>query len=131
MNVEDRPESDPGRLDRICLFNLLSSCADTIFFKDLESRFIRVSRSEAELTGAGTPAAMLGRTDFDYFSVQHAAEAYRNEQEIIRTGKTIVDLHEYNARPGEDRVLSSTKQPLRDFDGRIIGTFGITRDITA
>jgi diguanylate cyclase (GGDEF)-like protein/PAS domain S-box-containing protein len=149
MNVEDRPDPDlaldaahpaadtgaaqmdPGELDRICLFNLLSACADTIFFKDLDSRFIRVSQSEAELTGAGSPAAMLGKSDFDYFSPKHATEAYAYEQEIIRTGKTVVDLHEYNARPGDDRVLSSTKQPLRDFSGRIIGTFGITRDITA
>lgn len=156
MNIEDRPEAerngaqaaeaspglraapgldaaglDPARLERICLFNLLSASADTIFFKDLESRFILVSRSQAELTGAESPAAMLGRTDFDFFAARFAADAFASEQEIIRTGKTVVDLHEYNSQPGDDRVLSSTKQPLRDLDGRIIGTFGISRDITA
>ena len=128
----DPAQTDPAQLDQICLFNLLSACADTIYFKDLQSRFIRVSRSQAELIGAESPAAMLGRTDFDYFSPRHAAEAFAYEQQIIRTGQPITDLHEWNVRFGErECVLSSTKQPLRDFSGRIIGTFGITRDITA
>jgi diguanylate cyclase (GGDEF)-like protein/PAS domain S-box-containing protein len=119
-------------LDQICLFNLLSASADTIYFKDLHSRFIRVSRSQADLTDVDSPAAMLGKTDFDYFSPQHAAEAFANEQQIIRTGQSVADLHEWNVNIGNrERVLSSTKQPLRDFSGRIIGTFGITRDITA
>ncbi len=142
MNDQGRPSTtgaevgasgfDPAELDRICLFNLLSASADTIFFKDLDSRFIRVSQSQADLTGAGSPAAMLGKTDFDYFSPDHAAEAYAYEQRIIRNGEVVTDLHEWNVRVGDrDRVLSSTKQPLRDFSGRIIGTFGITRDITA
>ena len=123
---------DAAQLDQICLFNLLSACADTIYFKDLQSRFIRVSQSQADLIGAESPAAMLGRTDFDYFSAQHASEAFGYEQQIIRTGQPIADLHEWNVRIGErECVLSSTKQPLRDFSGRIIGTFGITRDITA
>jgi diguanylate cyclase (GGDEF)-like protein/PAS domain S-box-containing protein len=126
----ERPDS--AHLDQICLFNLLSACADTIYFKDLESRFIQVSRSQADLVGAESPAAVVGRTDFDYFSREHAAEAFAYEQQIIRTGQPVTDLHEWDARVGgRVRVLSSTKQPLRDFSGRIIGTFGITRDITA
>ncbi|HEU5355428.1 MAG TPA: EAL domain-containing protein [Actinocrinis sp.] len=128
----DPAHIDPAQLDRICLFNLLSACADTIYFKDLRSRFIRVSQSQADLIGAESPAAMLGRTDFDYFSPRHAAEAFGYEQQIIRTGQPVTDLHEWNVRFGDrECVLSSTKQPLRDFSGRIIGTFGITRDITA
>jgi len=123
---------DSAQIDRICLFNLLSASADTLFFKDLASRFIRVSQSQADLTGADSPAAMLGRTDFDYFSAEHATEAFAYEQEIIRTGEPVIDLHEWNVQLGDrELVLSSTKQPLRDFSGRIIGTYGITRDITA
>ena len=123
---------DEDELDRICLHNLLSGCADTIFFKDRESRFIRVSRSEADLTGAANPAEMLGKTDFDYFNPGHAETAFQNEQKIIRSGVPMFDLHETNSLPhAAGRVFSCTKQPLRDFNGKIIGTFGITRDITA
>ncbi|NUR62524.1 MAG: EAL domain-containing protein [Catenulispora sp.] len=120
---------DEDELDRICLHNLLSACADTIFFKDRDSRFIRVSRSEADLTGAADPAEMLGKTDFDYFNVEHAERAFQDEQEIIRSGVPLFDANETNTLPG--RVFSCTKQPLRDFAGNIIGIFGITRDITA
>ncbi|GAA1971765.1 sensor domain-containing protein [Catenulispora subtropica] len=148
MSVEKKKEPGPGadqsghagaaprlggdELDRICLYNLLSTCADTIFFKDRESRFIRVSRSQADLTGAANPEEMLGKTDFDYFSPEHAETTLRNEQQIIRTGVPMFDVHETNALPhAAGRVLSSTKQALRDFDGKIIGIFGISRDITA
>ena len=130
--MDGTERTDSARLDQICLFNLLSACADTIYFKDLESRFIRVSQSQADLIGAESPAAMVGKTDFDYFSPQHASAAFAYEQQIIRTGLPVTDLHEWNVRIGDrECVLSSTKQPLRDFSGRIIGTFGITRDITA
>ena len=119
-------------LDRICLHNLLSACADTIFFKDRRSRFIRVSRSQADLTGAAEPADMLGKTDFDYFTRAHAETAFENEQRIIATGAPMSDIREVNALPdASERVFSCSKQPLRDFDGKIIGTFGISREITA
>jgi diguanylate cyclase (GGDEF)-like protein/PAS domain S-box-containing protein len=130
--ARDAPSLDEDELDRICLHNLLSACADKIFFKDRESRFIRVSRSEADLTGAANPAEMLGKTDFDYFNPAHAETAFANEQKIIRTGVPMFDVHETDALPdAAGQVLSSSKQPLRDYDGKIIGTFGITRDITA
>ncbi|HEV2634183.1 MAG TPA: EAL domain-containing protein [Actinocrinis sp.] len=130
--------NDPDRvlteveLDRICLHNLLSACSDMIYFKDRQSRFLRVSRSAAEFTGTG-PAAMLGKTVRDYFTPEHIAAAFAIEQEIMRTGIAVTDTEEPHLRPGTaaEEALSTSKQPLRDFDGRIIGTFGISRDITA
>lgn len=137
FRTQDAPVGDVAKLtaadlDGICLSNLLSSSTDTVYFKDLESRFIRVSESQARHTGATSPADMLGKTDFDYFTPEHATAAFAAEQEIIRTGVPQSDVHEYDALPGDSgRVVSSTKQPLRDSDGRIIGTFGISRDVSA
>ena len=128
----DVTQLEEDELDRICLHNLLSACADTIFFKDRQSRFIRVSRSEADMTAAANPAEMLGKTDFDYFTPEHAQTAFDDEQKIINTGVPMFDVREVNTLPhASDRVYSCSKQPLRDFDGKIIGTFGISRDITA
>ncbi|MEZ0115662.1 diguanylate cyclase (GGDEF)-like protein/PAS domain S-box-containing protein [Catenulispora sp. EB89] len=123
---------DEAELDRICLHNLLSACADMIFFKDRESRFLRVSASAAEFSGTD-PAGMIGKTVRDYFTPEHAAAAFATEKTIMRTGRAIIDFEEPHLRPGtpEEETLSATKQPLRDFDGRVIGTFGISRDITA
>ena len=122
-----------AELDRICLYNLLSTCADMIYFKDRDSRFIKASRSAAEFTGAASPEEMLGKSVRDYFTPEHVAAAFASEQEIMRTGVAVNDVEEPHLRPNtrDEETLSASKQPLRDFDGRIIGTFGISRDITA
>jgi signal transduction histidine kinase len=78
------------------------------------------------------PEELVGKTDFDVFSEQHATAAFEDEQQIIRTGEPMVgkvELETYSGR--EDAWASSTKMPLRDDCGNIIGTFGITRDVTA
>ena len=132
QDAPDRP-LDEAELDRICLHNLLSACADMIYFKDRDSRFIRASRSAAEFTASGGPARMIGKTVRDYFTPEHVAAAFEVEQMIMRTGEAVNDAEEPHLRPhtGDEETLSTSKQPLRDFDGRIIGTFGISRDITA
>ena len=128
----DRPV-DEAELDRICLYNLLSACADMIYFKDRDSRFIRASDSAVEFTGAPTAQDMMGKTVRDFFTSEHAAAAFATEQMIMKTGQSVNDTEEphLRAHTGADETLSTSKQPLRDFDGRIIGTFGISRDITA
>ena len=128
----DRP-IDESELDRICLHNLLSACADMIYFKDRDSRFLRASDSAVKFTGAADPADMIGKSVHDYFTAEHIAAAFAVEQMIMRTGEAINDREEPHLRPhtGDEETLSTSKQPLRDFDGRIIGTFGISRDITA
>jgi len=128
----DRP-IDEAELDRICLHNLLSACADMIYFKDRDSRFLRASDSAAAFTGAADPADMIGKSVHDYFTAEHITAAFAVEQMIMRTGEAVNDREEPHLRPhtGDEETLSTSKQPLRDFDGRIIGTFGISRDITS
>jgi diguanylate cyclase (GGDEF)-like protein/PAS domain S-box-containing protein len=123
---------DQAELDQICLHNLLSACADMIYFKDRESRFLRVSDSAAEFSRT-VPAEMIGKTARDYFTPEHAAAAFATEKMIMRTGRAVNDFEEPHLRAGtpDEETLSASKQPLRDFDGRIIGTFGISRDITS
>ncbi|MGD0345080.1 MAG: PAS domain-containing protein, partial [Acidimicrobiales bacterium] len=113
--------------------NLLDVPDERIFFKDLDSRFLVVSRGF--LVDQAPDWAMdevLGKTDFDVFSEPHAAAAFEDEQRIIRTGESIVGKVEretFRNRP--DAWVSTTKFPLRDDEGQIIGTFGISRDVTA
>jgi diguanylate cyclase (GGDEF)-like protein/PAS domain S-box-containing protein len=104
-----------------------------IFFKDRESRFLLVSDSFLQEQAHGSrPEDVLGKTDFDIFSEEHARAALADEQQIIRTGEPIVGKIEretFNDRP--DAWVSTTKMPLVDDEGRTIGTFGISRDVTA
>ena len=111
------------------LQTMLDYTPDQIFFKDLQSRFIRNSKSQADLLGLSNPSQVIGKTDFDFFP--HAQRAYDEEQSIIKSGKPMLDFEEHVIWPdGRETWVSTTKAPLRDQAGRIIGTFGIARDIT-
>jgi diguanylate cyclase (GGDEF)-like protein/PAS domain S-box-containing protein len=110
---------------------LLDTIPDNIYFKDKESRFTRISRHMAAWLGLGDPAEALGKTDFDFFTTEHADQAFRDEQDILRTGVPLVNVHEKETFPdGSVRWVSTTKMPLHDVAGNIVGTFGISRDIT-
>ncbi len=108
---------------------MLDNMPDQIYFKDAQSRFIRNSSSQARALGLSDPAEAVGKSDFDFFP--HAQLSYEKEQEIIRSGKPIVDEEEWIVWPdGRETWVSTTKVPLPDQAGKIIGTFGISRDIT-
>ncbi|MGC2576448.1 MAG: SpoIIE family protein phosphatase [Terrimicrobiaceae bacterium] len=117
--------------ERNLLSTLMENLPHRIYFKDLDSRFIVVSRACSEWHGFKDPGDMIGKSDGDLFSTEHADAALADEREIIRTGNPIVDYEEKETRPdSEDTWASTTKMPLRDAEGHIIGTFGISRDIT-
>jgi PAS domain S-box-containing protein len=113
--------------------NLLSTSQERVYFKDLMSRFLFVSEGWIEAVAPGrTAEELIGKTDFEVFTEEHASAAFTDEQQIIRTGEPLVGQVEretYSGRP--DVWVSTTKMPLRDESGRIIGTFGISRDVTA
>jgi PAS domain S-box-containing protein len=116
-----------------CMRNLLSTTEERVYFKDLMSRFLLVSEGwVAAYTPGFTSEELIGKTDFDVFSEQHASAAFIDEQEIIRTGEPIVGKVEKETYEGRTDAawVSTTKMPLRNACGEIIGTFGISRDIT-
>ncbi len=116
---------------RSLLSTLMENLPYNIYFKDLDSRFIAVSRACAEWHGKKDPPEMIGLSDRDLFSEEHAKIALDDEHEIMRTGVPIVDYEEKETwSDKEDTWVSTTKMPLRDTQGRTIGTFGISRDIT-
>ncbi|MEO5887957.1 MAG: PAS domain S-box protein, partial [Anaerolineales bacterium] len=109
---------------------MLDTIPDYIYFKDIESRFIRTSKAHATAFGLSDSADVIGKTDFDFFTEEHARPAYDDEQEIIRSGQPFVkeERETWSDRP--DTWVMTSKMPLRNQQGEIIGTFGITRDIT-
>src|SRR5262249_25038986 len=110
---------------------LLDNLPDSIYFKDVASRFIRISKACAAKFGLTNPDDAVGKTDFDFFGEEHARQAYEDEQQMIRTGEAAMALEEKETYPdGRVTWCSSTKMPLCDRNGRVIGTFGISRDIT-
>ncbi|MBN2272849.1 MAG: PAS domain-containing protein [Bacteroidales bacterium] len=110
---------------------LMNNIPEYIYFKDLDSKFLKSSRSLAQSFGVSKPEEMIGNSDFDYFEEEHARPAYEGEQEIIRTGKPIIDLVEKEVKKdGRVTWVMTTKMPLYDQNGKIVGTYGISKDIT-
>ncbi|MDX9696324.1 MAG: PAS domain S-box protein [Bacteroidales bacterium] len=109
--------------------SLMDNIPDAIYFKDIDSRFIKVSKCMD--SKEGVKESLIGKTDFDLFTMEHAQPAFDIEQEIIKTGTSVIDLVEKETwKDGKVTYASTTKMPLRDASGKIIGTFGISRDIT-
>lgn len=130
--VQTASEAPNQISDRELLHALLDSLPERVYFKDLQSRFLRVNAFMAKQLGSGNPADFIGHTDFDYFAVGHARAAYEDEQRIIQTGQPVLDLEEKQSREnGLHHWITTSKFPLRDRTGKLIGTFGISRDITA
>ncbi len=110
---------------------LLEHVPDSIYFKDLNSRFIKANKACALKHGFAKPELLIGKSDADSFGTEHAAHAYMDEQKIIQTGIPIIGKEEREDwTDGRTTWASTSKMPLYDSKGNIIGTFGITRDIT-
>ncbi len=116
--------------DRDLLSSLLNYLPEYIYFKDNQSRFIRISRSLAMDFGLDNPSQAIGKTDFDFFSAEHAEAAFKDEREILRSGKTISKEEKETWPDRPDTWVLTTKMPLYDERGRIIGTFGTSSNIT-
>jgi PAS domain S-box-containing protein len=117
--------------ERNLLHCLMDSVPDRIYFKDLESRFTRINQALAQVFGLSDPAQAVGRTDADFFTEEHAGAARRDEQEVIRTGWPILGKEEREVwLDGRVTWVSTTKLPLFDHGNVVVGTFGISHDIT-
>ncbi len=118
--------------ERRLLNAFLETTPDQVYFKDLHSRFLRVSGAQAAKLGFKDPDEAIGKSDFDAFSEEHASQALEDERRIIATGEPIIALEERETFPdGRVAWVSTSKLPLRNADGQIIGTYGTSRDITA
>ena len=131
LDITERKQAEEALLqERHLLSTLMDNIPDHIYFKDTASRFFRNNRAHVLSFGLSDPNQMVGKSDFDFFMKEVAQRQYEDEQEIIRTGQSI-NKEEFTTR--NDNSVNwyySTKMPLHSKDGNIIGTFGISRDIT-
>ncbi len=117
--------------ERDFLQALLDNIPDTIYYKDVNSRFTRVNRAQATVLGLNDPKEAIGKTDFDFFTPEHSKDAYVDEQRMIKTGKPVINKVERIRRAdGQFRWVSATKVLIKDQNGHVVGLVGISRDIT-
>lgn len=110
---------------------MIDQVPDYLFVKDLKARFVVANKAVAADLGHGDPTALLGKTDLELHPPELAARFYKNDKHVMATGEALLDVEEYVVREdGFKRWLATSKLPLRDSDGEIVGLVGIARDIT-
>ncbi len=110
---------------------LLENIPDRVYFKTREGAFIQVNPALARLYGFEDPAQVIGKTDADFFSPEHARQARADEEKVLATGTPIVGKMEKETfADGRTTWALTTKMALKDEAGVVVGTFGVSRDIT-
>ena len=140
---DERSLEHVSYVERVCLHNLLDSSTEAIYFKDLDNRFLLVSKGVMQhhidrerKNGASEnldlgPDYYVGKTDLDLYDTALATEWMAEERRMIETAEPMVDVLERDSSDAFGGWFRTSKAPLRDEDGSIIGTFGISRDVTA
>ena len=132
-NIMDRKRTEAAlQAEQAMLTSLVTTIPDMIYFKDRQSRFVRINDALARRFGLQHAAEAVGKTDFDFHDREHAQQTLADEQHIMRTGEPLLGREEKESWPdGRVTWSSSTKVALRDIQGNITGLVGISRDITA
>jgi PAS domain S-box-containing protein len=125
--------------ERNMLRTVIDNLPDFIYVKDRQGRFLVANRAVARAIGVQGPEGLLGKSDFDFQSKEMAEHFYADDQRVMDSGEPLVNRQEtLGSREGStvgaaDNVvdLLTTKVPLRNEAGQIIGIVGVSRDITA
>ncbi|VGO19246.1 SpoIIE family protein phosphatase [Pontiella sulfatireligans] len=113
------------------LKRLMEKMTDSIYFKDLQSRFVMVNKNLANAWGYSSPDELIGKSDFDSFREDDARHMFEDEQAIIKSGEPLEGIEEETTwKNGHVAWSSTSKMPLIDDAGKVVGTFGISRNIT-
>ena len=116
--------------ERYLLNALMDYSPESIYFKDLDSKFIRINNFTAKVLGFDNATEVIGKSDFDFFSKEYATKTFNDEQQIIKTGTPIIEEEQGEWMDGRVTWGLSNKMPLRNPEGEIVGTFGISINIT-
>lgn len=130
--VEEQKRADKALIhERNLLYALMDNLPDRIYFKDTESRFIKISKAHADSLGLESPADAIGKTDADFKSATEAERSRDKEREIINTGQPLLaQVEQKRTADGRVRWVSASKAPIKDSQGQAVGLVGISRDIT-
>jgi PAS domain S-box-containing protein len=129
--TEEKEAQDQLASERDLLYSLMDNIPEIIYFKDADGRFTRVNKAMARYLGLVDPGQAVGRTDFDFFPEEYAAESKKYDRQIIAFAQPVVGRVERVTSPdGIIHWMLSTRAPVRDKEGSVTSIVGIARDIT-
>jgi PAS domain S-box-containing protein len=116
--------------ERSLLRTLIDNLPDCVYAKDTAGRKLLANPADLKNLHCKTEAEAVHKTDFDFFPKDMAEKFWADDQKVIQ-GQPVIDREEYVlSDAGDKRWLLTSKLPLRDQTGKIIGLVGIGRDIT-
>jgi PAS domain S-box-containing protein len=132
QDITERKQSeDVLKYERDLLQIFMDNIPDSVYFKDTKSRFVRINKTQAKILGLNDSKDAIGKTDYDFQPFDLAQEFEEEEKRIFATGQPVVNRIELNPTgDGKPRWLSSTKVPVSDSAGRLMGIIGLSRDVT-
>ena len=122
---------DALALRRLSLQGLIDLVPDNLWVKDAESRFVIANDATARQIGLGSSRDLIGKSDLDVHPPEHARLYIEAERKVIESGRSLQDLEEFVSNENGGVWVLTTKLPMRDSSGEVIGLLGISRDITA
>jgi PAS domain S-box-containing protein len=133
QQIEERQQAERALQDeRNLLRTLMDNLLDEVYVKDRQSRFLMANRAVTRTADVASPDEMIGKSDFDFFPQDQAQKSYEDDQQVMQTGQPIINQEEHfvHREGGSEGWLLTTKIPLRNVDGEIVGVIGMGRDIT-
>ncbi len=132
---EDVTGLQEGRLlieEKISLQRLIDTAPDNLWVKDVESRFVVANRATAERMGRASPEELIGKSDRDLCPWETAQKYLADESHVLTTGRPLIDYEEFVLTPDGGKLwIATTKTPLRNEAGEVVGVIGVSRDISA
>jgi PAS domain S-box-containing protein len=130
-DITDKVRSEVSSKNQLFFFQtMMDEIPLSIYFKNKESKFIANSKYHIRKLGCNNMDEVYGKSDFDFFDISHAQQAYEDEQYIMSSGETLVKEEMTTRKDLRETWGQTIKAPLRDINGQIAGTYGITKDIT-
>jgi PAS domain S-box-containing protein len=116
--------------EKYLLQALMDNIPDTIYYKDTQTRFVRINKAQARVLGVNHPEEAIMKTDFDFFDSAHSKNAFADEMHLMKTGQPVISKEEHIHTNQGWKWFTATKVPMRDEQNQIQGLVGISRDIT-
>ncbi|HEY9593994.1 MAG TPA: PAS domain-containing protein [Spirochaetia bacterium] len=130
--TEQKQREEEMQNERNLLRTLIDMLPHSVYMKDVECRKTMSNPVDVAILGCKSEAEALGKSDFDLFPREVAQSFYEDDQAVIRTGTPVLDREEYYLDAnGQKRWLLTSKVPMRDVEGKVMGLIGVGRDITA
>ena len=118
--------------ERNLLRTLMDGLPDPVFVKDTDGRYLATNPAHARVAGLASPEQVVGKRDLDLFHDESVRRYfYADDQHVLTSGEPLISREQMVIdADGQERWFLTSKVPLRDAGGSVVGLVGVSRDIT-